>query len=44
MPKRHAPEHQEDDRGDDDDVEEEIEQEGIHEWRIGGPEVKPRDD
>jgi hypothetical protein len=30
MPKRHAPEHQDDDRGDDEDVEQEIGEEGIH--------------
>ena len=34
MPKRHALEHQQDDRGDDDDVEEEEWEEGIH--RGGG--------
>ena len=34
MPERHAPEHQDDDRGDDEDVEEEIWEEGIQ-WMRG---------
>jgi hypothetical protein len=45
MPERHTPEHQEDDRGHDDDVEDEVEEEGIHEnegWRAGGLEAVQR--
>jgi hypothetical protein len=33
MPERHAPGHRDDNGTDDEDVEKEIEEEGIHEWR-----------